>query len=150
MNRSLKIILLLFLAFLLVLIRYFENSLFYDPLISFFKSDYSSTKIPEVNTVSLFANIAFRFIINTIISLLILWVAFNDKGIIKLSSFLYAILFVVLIVAFYFLFFNSETKSFLPLFYVRRFLIQPLFLLILLPAFYFQKKNKKLKSSSSN
>jgi exosortase F-associated protein len=28
----------------------------------------------------------------------------------------------------------------LGLFYVRRFLIQPLFLLVLIPAFYFQKK----------
>jgi exosortase F-associated protein len=28
----------------------------------------------------------------------------------------------------------------LALFYVRRFLIQPIFLLLLIPAFYFQKK----------
>ena len=140
MNKAIKISLLLFLTFLLLLIRYFEDSLFYDPLISFFKLEDSIYRVPEVNTVRLFINIAFRFIINTAISLLILWVFFNDKGIIKVSSFLYAILFVVLIMAFYYLFFHSDSKSLLPLFYVRRFLIQPLFLLILLPAFYFQKK----------
>jgi len=141
MNRPLKIILLLFLAFLLILIRYFESSFFYDPLISFFKSDSPINEIPDVNTVKLFANIALRFIMNTAISLLILWVFFKDKEIIKVSSFLYVLLFVVLIITFYFLLIYSETKSFLPIFYVRRFLIQPLFLLILAPAFYFQKKN---------
>ena len=140
MNRSVKISLLLLFVFLLLLIRYIEDSLFYDPLISFFKSDYSINEMPAVITVKLFANIALRFIMNTIISLLILWVFFNDIEIIKVSSFLYAIFFVILIATFYYLFFHSDSDSLLSLFYVRRFLIQPLFLLILLPAFYFQKK----------
>ena len=140
MNRSVKISLLLLFVFLLLLIRYIEDSLFYDPLISFFKSDFSINEMPAVNTVKLFANIALRFIMNTIISLLILWVFFNDIEIIKVSSFLYAIFFVILIATFYYLFFHSDSDSLLSLFYVRRFLIQPLLLLILLPAFYFQKK----------
>ena len=143
MNRIVKIILLLFLTFLLVLIRHFEDLLFYDPLISFFEHDYSSCAIPQLNSIKLFANVALRYLMNTMISLVILWILFEDMGIIKLSAILYVILFIILAIGFFFLFNYSETKSFLPLFYVRRFLIQPIFLLILVPAFYFQKRNKE-------
>ncbi len=140
MNRVVKIILLLLLTFLLMLIRHFEDVLFYDPLISFFKSDYSTHSIPQLNSIKLFANIALRFALNTLISLGMLWLLFKDIGIVKLSSILYVILFMILITSFYYLLYYSETENFLPLFYVRRFLIQPLFLLILIPAFYFQNK----------
>lgn len=142
MNKPLKIILLLLLAFLLVLIRMFETELFYDPLIEFYKSDYNNTPLPEINSMKLIGNLIFRFVLNSIISLAIIWVIFKEKGILKLSSFLYSIVFIGLILSFSYLFFYSEDKNLLALFYVRRFLIQPIFLLVLLPAFYFQKSKK--------
>lgn len=141
MNRVLKIILLLLLTTLLLLIRYFEDSLYYDPLISFFKSDYTTKGLPQFNGLKLLGNVVLRFLMNTSISLTILWLLFKELSIIKLSSILYTILFIFLIIGFYYLLFYSESKNYLPLFYVRRFLIQPLFLLILIPAFYFQRKN---------
>lgn len=140
MNRIIKIIFLLVLALLLVLIRHFEDFLFYDPLIYFFKSDYSTQSIPSLNSFKLIVNLTLRFGLNTILSLAILGLLFRDKGIVKLASILYAILFVVLIIGFSFLMFYSENDNYFSLFYVRRFLIQPLFLLILIPAFYFQRK----------
>ena len=141
MKRFVKIIVLLFLVFLLIMIRHFEDSLFYDPLLSFFKSDYSNSTIPLLNSAKLFANVTLRFVLNTLISLAILWVVFKDRGIINLSGFLYLVFFIVLILVYSYLLFYSETESFLFLFYVRRFLIQPIFLLVLLPAFYFQKNS---------
>ena len=140
MIKTFQIIALVFLASLLVLIRMFENELFCDPLLSFFKSDYSNNSLPEIHSFKLLGNTAFRFLLNTIVSLGILWVIFKDKGILKLSIFLFGIIFCVLIIAFSYLVFYSNSESFLPLFYVRRFLIQPILLLVLLPAFYFQKK----------
>ncbi len=140
MKKLFKIVLLILLAFLLVLIRMFESELFYDPLIEFYKSDYKNTPLPEIDSVKLVGNLIFRFFLNTLISLAIIWLAFREKGILKLSSFLYSILFVALILSFSYMFFYTEEKNFLALFYVRRFLIQPIFLLVLLPAFYFQKK----------
>ena len=140
MSKYIKIIILIALGVFLVLIRMFENELFYDPLISFFKLDYNINPLPEFNSLKLLGNVTLRFIMNTAISLAILWVAFKDKGIIKLSGFLYVVLFVILMIAFCYLLFYSDSESFLPIFYVRRFLIQPIFLLVLLPAFYFQKR----------
>jgi len=140
MSRSLKIVVLVFLASSLVLIRMFENELFYDPLLSFFKSDYSNNPLPEMDSLKLLGNIAFRFLLNTLVSLGIIWMVFKDKGILKLSAFLFGILFCFLMIVFCYLLFYSNSGSFLPLFYVRRFLIQPILLLVFLPAFYFQKK----------
>jgi len=119
----------------------FEGTIFYDPLISFFKDEQVTDSLPQFNSLQLLGNITLRFLMNTFISLIILWVVFKDKGIIKLSGFLYAVLFFILFISYCCLLFYSENKNLLALFYVRRFLIQPIFLLILVPAFYFQKKN---------
>ena len=50
-------------------------------------------------------------------------------------------LLVDLMIAFVLLLNTSADGDHMALFYVRRFLIQPLFLLLLLPAFYFHKRS---------
>jgi len=140
MKRPLKILGIIVFASLLVLIRFFEDTLFYDPLLEFFKMDYKTLPLPKMDIYPLLTSVVFRFLMNTILSLAILWFVFRDKEIIKFSVVLYSFLFILLFTAFIFIVFTSEgTSSHMVLFYVRRFLIQPLFLLLLLPAFYFQK-----------
>jgi exosortase F-associated protein len=51
-------------------------------------------------------------------------------------------LFVILITAFFCILYFFKNQENLLLFYVRRFLIQPLFLIVFVPAFYFQKLKK--------
>lgn len=140
MKKPLKILGIIVFASLLVLIRFFEDTLFYDPLLEFFKMDYKTLPLPKMDIYPLLTSVVFRFLMNTILSLAILWFVFRDKEIIKFSVILYSFLFILLFTAFIFIVFTSEgTSSHMVLFYVRRFLIQPLFLLLLLPAFYFQK-----------
>lgn len=144
MDKVLKVLGILALAGLLVLIRAFEDTLFYDPLLHFFEMDYKFLPLPEMDIFALQTGVALRFLFNTLISLAILWLVFQDRGIIKLSLILYGFLFAILFMAFSFIIFTSEGSSgHFVLFYVRRFLIQPLFLLILLPAFYFQKTKSR-------
>jgi len=140
MGKFSKIIGVIVCVVLLILIRWFEDTLFYDPLISFFKSDHTSQSLPEFDGLLLIGNIALRYIMNTLLSLAVLWIIFSEKGIIKISVLLYSFLFLLLLLVFIYLLFYADSESYLSLFYVRRFLIQPLFLLLLLPAFYFQKK----------
>jgi len=140
MNRSIKIGAVILLFGLLILVRAYENDLFDDPLIRFFKVDHSTQMLPEFDKWKLLINVTLRFFINTVISLLILWFIFMKKEIIKISALLYLAVFLVLLTAFIFLIFSKEIGGHLALFYVRRFLIQPIFLLLLIPAFYFQKK----------
>ncbi|MFT5437893.1 MAG: exosortase F-associated protein [Ulvibacter sp.] len=152
MNRITKTIIVVFLVGILVLIRGFEEALFYDPLIPFFKSIQSYESLPQFETLKLLVNIAMRFLLNTAVSLGVLWVIFQNRDVVRLSGLLYSVLFIVLFAVFCYLLVlktapvgsmekASEPDNFMDIFYVRRFLIQPLFLLILIPAFYFQKKN---------
>lgn len=141
MNRTLKIAIAALLFGLLILIRAFQAELFYDPLIEFFKVDHSTEALPKMDLLKLLGNLALRFLLNTLISLWILWVLFRKKEILKISGLLYLLLFLVLSIAFVVLVNSTEEGGHLALFYVRRFLIQPLFLLLLIPAFYFQKKS---------
>ncbi len=140
MKRILSILGIVVLTVLLLLVRAFEDSLFYDPLLDFYKIDYKILPLPKMDFFQLFAGISLRFFLNTVFSLGILWFAFRDSEIIKFSAILYLSFFVVLFVVFSWLVLTAKgTEGHLYLFYVRRFLIQPLFLLLLLPAFYFQK-----------
>lgn len=127
------------LVLLLAGIRLFEEELFYDPLIAFFRSDYLMGRIPRVDMALLLFNMGLRFMLNTIISLAIIYLAFRDKQITTFAGLLYLILFVVGFSVFIFLMLNIENEHYLALFYVRRFLIHPLFILILLPAFYYYR-----------
>ena len=139
MTRALKIALFILLAVGLVLVRMFEDSLFYDPLTSFFKTDHTTEALPEFEMAKLLLHTAFRFLLNTLVSLAILWVAFRNSEVVKLSMLLYAISFISLFGLFWYFLSTSEAGNHMALFYTRRFLIQPLFLLVLLPAFYFKK-----------
>lgn len=128
---------IILLLVLLVSVRLFQDTLFYDPLIVFFKND--NKMLPKVDTMQLLLSLLFRYVLNTIFSLGILWLIFKDRGIIRLSAILYSVFFILLIVAFI-ISINMDSPHLLAIFYIRRFLIQPLFLILFIPAFYYQKK----------
>lgn len=145
MGIKYRIAIISLLVGLLVLIRYFEHSLFYDPLIEFYQSDYLNDKLPNFITWKILANVLFRFLLNTGISLAIIYVAFLDKNILKFSFLLYVLFFTICFSGFAFLILTIENENFMALFYIRRFLIHPIFVIILLPAFYyFRLKNSTI------
>ena len=133
----------LFLILLLILIRAFEEILFYDPFLNYFKDEYSQLPFPKINIFKLFFSLGIRFYLNSVISLLLLYIIFKDTQIVKFSALIYMILGSILMISFIFIlnFFGEENK--MTLFYIRRFLIQPIFILLFIPAFYYQKQIKK-------
>ena len=124
---------------LLVAIRAFQSQLFYDPFLVYFEGDYMKFPLPEFNGLQLFFGLFFRFSLNTILSLGNIYFLFKDKQMISFASILYLLLFVILITAFFCILYLFKNEENFLLFYVRRFLIQPLFLILFLPAFYYQK-----------
>jgi exosortase F-associated protein len=138
-NKLLRYIGISIALLLIVSIRFFEHKLFYDPFLQFFKSEYQNKSLPEFDTFKLFLNLFLRFIANTILSITILYLLFLNKMHIKIAAVLYVILFVILISVLFYLLLFSSSPNYLFLFYIRRFLIQPIMLLLLIPAFYFQK-----------
>lgn len=137
------LILVVFLVALLAGIRMFETTLFYDPFLDFFKSDYQNAPLPEYQSVKLFLGLSSRYFINSLLSVAIIYLVFKELPMLLLAAILYGLFYVVLITAFFLVLSFSEQSDYLLLFYVRRFLIQPLFLVIFLPAFYYQKKTNK-------
>ena len=139
MNKWVQAFMVMVLLGALLAIRFFEEALFYDPLLLFFKTDHTTAGLPEFQLWKLLVHTAWRYFLNTIVSLAILWVVFRSRSVLKFSSLLYFILFIVLLVTYVVLLESSQEGAHLALFYVRRFLIQPLFLVLLLPAFYAQR-----------
>lgn len=127
---------------LLVCVRAIENQLFYDPFLDYFEGDYLNSPLPVFDSLQLFLGLLFRFSINSLLSLGILFALFKDKEMIQFCSILYIFFFVILIVTFFSVLYFYENRNNLLLFYVRRFLIQPLFIILFIPAFYYQKLNK--------
>lgn len=142
MPKALTYILLLFLFGLLILIRAFENVLFYDPYLMFFKNDYLYIDSPRRELLKLVFFTSLRFWLNTLVSLGILYLFFKDLSIVKFSVLFYAMAYVVLISVFLYFVINPKQEDYYLFFNFRRFLIQPIILLLLLPAFYYYKLNK--------
>ena len=144
MKKLSTYILIGILGLFLILIRAFENELFYDPFITFFKLEFKKIATPEFSFFKLLLNHVYRYSLNAGISWIILYVFFKDKQLVKFSAILYGVLFVILIsIYFYFITYRLE-ENYLATFYIRRFLIQPLLIFILIPAFYYQKNFKKI------
>jgi exosortase F-associated protein len=129
-----------FLCFLgFAFVRFRESELFYDPFLSFFKGYYQ-----QLDMVKLMLHIGWRYAIHLVLSLVLLWVVFLEKGIVKFALLLYVIVFLVLLSVLTYLIHSFEIGATASIFYTRRFLIQPLLLCILLPAFfYYRKVNSK-------
>ena len=139
MNNTAKYILLFALFGMLVLIRVFENELFYDPYLIFFQNDYLYIDSPRREIFKLSAFTSLRYWLNTVISLGILYVVFKDKSMVKFSIIIYIVSFVVLILIYLYFVVNPKQEHYYLFFNMRRFLIQPIILLVLLPAFYYYK-----------
>ena len=139
MHKVTKYILLSILVLLLILIRFYEDILFYDPYLEFFHNDYLYIDSPRRELAKLIGFTTLRYALNTSISLAILFVVFRDISIIKFSGIIYAGSFVFLILIYLYFVINPRKEDYYLFFNIRRFLIQPIILILLLPAFYYYK-----------
>ena len=144
LKNKIKVFSVGILFFLLVLVRAYENVLFYDPFLHYFKSDFNSMDYPSCDLFLFVSNLLLRYGLNTCLSLGIIFALFQDIRMIKFVAFLYFILFIILLVLFFIVLYHSDFFSSLSLFYVRRFLIQPVFLLLFIPGLYYQKVARRL------
>jgi exosortase F-associated protein len=142
MSNFTKYILAFVLFVLLVLVRVFEDQLFYDPYLLFFQNDYLYIDNPRREVFKLTVFTTLRYLLNTIISLGILHVIFKDRSIIKFSVFIYVIAYAMLLLLFLYFVLNPRQEDYYLFFNIRRFLIQPVLLILLLPAFYYHKQQQ--------
>ena len=140
LNKWQRIVGILFLFLLLIGVRAFEDILFYDPFIVYFQNDYLYDTVPPFSGKKLLLHLFFRYGLNTLISLAVLYVAFSNMNYIRFAIKFYAIAFIVLTITFFIILKGELANGYLFAFYIRRFLIHPLFVLLLLPAFYYKQR----------
>ena len=142
MGNYIKYMLLFVLIGLLVLIRFYEDQLFYDPYGSFFQNDYLYIDNPRREVFKLVVFTTLRYVLNTIISLGILFVVFRDWSVIKFSGIIYVTAYVIFMALYLYFVLNPKQEDYYLFFNIRRFLIQPIILILLLPAFYYHKQRQ--------
>lgn len=137
-----KIITAIFIIVCFGVIRAFEGKLFYDPFLAYFESDFKDAPFPSIDSFRLFGGLLFRYLLNTLLSLLLIYTLFQEFEILKFSAILY-VFFLILLLGMFFVIINYFKDWNWLLFYVRRFIIQPIFVLLFIPAFYYQQQNLK-------
>ena len=142
MPKLTRYILAVLLLLVLVAIRGYEDYLFYDPYLTFFENDYLYMDNPRREVAKLVFYTSLRYLLNTLASLGILYLIFNDKVMIKFSVLLYVIAYVLLLIPFLYFVVSPRQEDYYLFFNIRRFLIQPIGLILLLPAFYYYKLNR--------
>lgn len=120
----------------LVLVRHYEQQFFYDPMMAFFNNEYGAGEEIPFHWL---LNLLFRYLLNSMISLGILYLFFQKWSVVKFAGLLYFLLLLILFPAFIILVGEVTSDNYLSVFYVRRFLVHPVLLLLLIPAFFYQK-----------
>jgi len=139
MKYGLKFLSLIILVCLLIAIREIIAPYLYDPLANYFKLDYLHKPVPSINLGLLLANILVRYVLNSAVSIAIIYVLFKNVKLVWFSFKIYTIAFIFFGMCLLIILKFNEGNNYLLLFYVRRFLIQPILVLLLIPAFYLQK-----------
>lgn len=125
----------------LVCVRAFEGVLFYDPFLEYFKEANSHFVIPSYDLGKLVGHHILRFLANFIFSIGVIWVFFGKKYL-YVSGVLMVGFFVLCFPMYIFMVETGFEYGYQLGFYLRRFVIQPLLLLLLLPMFYYIEKTK--------
>ncbi len=142
-ENKLKIFTAIIVVIGFAIIRTFERKLFYDPFLKYFEADFNSSPYPVVQNLRLFWSLFLRYFLNTVLSLWLIYALFKDRDILKFSLIVY-IFFLVLLLSSFYIILNFFPDGAWLLFYVRRFIIQPIFVLLFIPGFYYQlQKTKK-------
>ena len=88
-NNKLRFLFIFLSLIGLVCVRFFEDVLFYDPFLNFFKSHSQNQSVPELNDVKLFFGFLFRYSLNTFFSLSIIYLLFKQLQLVKFSAILF-------------------------------------------------------------
>jgi len=142
-KKYLSYTIVILLLFLLISIRFYEKILFDDGLITFFQHDYLTQTRPNISFIKIIRIDTLRFILNSAISISLLITFFKQKNLGKFLISFYLIALIINLIAFYIAWIYYSTSHYIALFYIRRILIQPIWLFILFPALLYQKSTTK-------
>lgn len=124
----------------IVSVRIFEDSLFYDPFLNYFHDATKNAKFPDFEWTRLILGHLFRFVLNLISSCIIIHFIFKNKNWTIQGAILITIIFAITFPIYLYCVSDRFETGYLFSFYIRRFVIQPLILLLIIPLFYYRKQ----------
>lgn len=124
----------------IISVRIFEDSLFYDPFLNYFHEATKDAKFPDFEWTRLILSHLFRFVLNLTSSCVILHFIFKNKDWTVQGAVLISIIFTITFPIYLFCVSDRFEIGYLFSFYIRRFVIQPLILLLIIPLFYYRKQ----------
>lgn len=132
----------------LIAVRMLEDKIFYDPLLTYFLKSKYELVFPNFDWGKLILSHLFRFFLNLFFSCVIIHFLFKNKEWTIQGAALITIVFAITFPIYLFCLYDKFETGYLFCFYIRRFVIQPLILLLIVPLFYYRKQ-VLLKSRNS-
>ena len=123
----------------LIAVRLFEDRLFYDPFLNYFHEADKNISFPDFEWPTLILSHLFRFLLNLFFSCLIIQFWFNNKQWTIQGALLILIVFAITFPIYLYCISDRFEVGYLFSFYMRRFVIQPLILLLVIPMFYYRR-----------
>ncbi|MFY1045323.1 exosortase F system-associated membrane protein [Chryseobacterium sp. GP-SGM7] len=124
----------------LVGVRMLEDRIFYDPFLNYFHEADQLLAFPGFEWGKLVASHLFRFVLNLIFSCIIIHFMFRNKEWTIQGAVLISIIFVITFPIYLYCISDQFEIGYLFSFYMRRFVIQPIILLLIIPLFYYRKQ----------
>lgn len=146
-NKYIRYAIAILLILGLILVRKFEDVIFYDPFTDYFRL-LGRPNFPDVDIAKFNASTMLRYAINTLLTVLIIWFIFWNRSYVKFSILVLIIALIILLPIYNYLISTQFSSGEMIFFYVRRFLIQPMFVLILIPCFYYQEIQYKKRDEN--
>lgn len=127
----------------IILVRKFQSSLFYDPFLLYFEKDFQHLELPDYQPLAMYLSLAGRYFLNAAFTLLLLYGLFPYRKTIVNSGLVLLIGGCILFILYILLVENKFPFGYLSVFYVRRFLLQPIWLFLLIPFFFYMENKSK-------
>ncbi|MFZ4930705.1 exosortase F system-associated membrane protein [Chryseobacterium sp. Mn2064] len=124
----------------LIGVRVLENTIFYDPFLGYFHEATQNMEFPSFDWGKLIVSHVFRFVLNLFFSCLIIYGLFKSKGWTFQGGVMIGIVFLISLPIYLYCIYDRFEIGYLFSFYMRRFVIQPLIILLLVPMFYYRKQ----------
>ncbi|MEG1591876.1 exosortase F system-associated membrane protein [Chryseobacterium sp.] len=121
-------------------VRILEDQIFYDPFLNYFHEGNKNIPFPEFEWGKLIISHIFRFALNLFFSCVIIHFLFKNKDWTAQGVILISIIFAITFPIYLYCIYDRFDIGYLFSFYMRRFVIQPLILLLIVPLFYYRKQ----------
>lgn len=128
----------------LIGVRFLETRLFYDPFLEYFHLANDQLPVPKFDLLKLIGSHVFRFLLNLFFSLIVVYFLFRNRRWTIQAAVLMCIVFFVTFPIYLGCICTDFKIGYLFSFFVRRFVIQPLILLLIIPMFYYRKHLEKI------